>query len=82
MDTQDRKPGRALLTLEEKSALEREGRLTLEKAAAYLDMAPKTLQNRLSAQRKNPEISAPKGHKGRRGWTFEIPELKAWDRRN
>lgn len=69
-----------MISKERKAELRRKGRLILTEAAEYLEMAPKTLYNKKSAQKKDPKVSAPLGRRGRNGWEFDVPDLDAWER--
>lgn len=67
-----------LLSRERQRELEAKGRLCLAEAAEYLEMASKTLYNRISRARTHPGY-APHGDKRIDGdWEFLIPDLKAW----
>jgi hypothetical protein len=84
MDTESRKPSR-FIPKERKAELKRLERLPLILAAEYLEMTPKTLRNRLSLMRRDPNRYpdyGPEGDLRRDGtWEFRVIELDAWDRR-
>lgn len=72
---------RPFTSRERKIELERKLVLDLAEAAEFLDMAPKTLRNKLSDAKLDPQ-AAPKPFKRRGRLAFEVIELKRWEKVN